>query len=411
MSTHALGPSPGPVRSSDAGVYVHFPYCEHKCPYCDFNSHVQRHDDDAYASAILRELELRGETLRAPPHGLASVYFGGGTPSLWAPRSVERVLRAIERRWGLKPGAEVTLEANPGTASTATLRGYRAAGVNRFSIGCQSFSDRELKTLGRIHTADGALRAVEAAHETGARVSLDLIYGLADQTIPQALDSLERAIGLDPHHISAYTLTVEPATALGRRARLGLYRPLPDDAQAEMIETISLRLEQSGFPRYEVSSYARPEHVAVHNSLYWTGGAYLGLGAGAHSYLPTFTETGGLRRETEASPQRYLQQAHEGDFQPSFQERLDAGALLRDRLMLVFRTRFGLDVQALTRELGASRRVPEVLEAGLQTLERQGLVRRTKSLWAPTRRGFLFNDALARAMLELAERGAAAARI
>lgn len=394
-----------PVGPRDAGIYVHFPYCAEKCPYCDFNSHVLPHDDRRYADAILAELDHRAEHLEAPADGLASVYFGGGTPSRWAPEEVGRVLAAIRARFGLAPGAEVTLEANPGTLVEGRLEGFRRSGINRFSIGCQSFDDLELRTLGRIHDAEAGRRAVRMARGTGARVSLDLIYGLPGQSAASAFRSVDEALQLEPDHVSAYTLSIEPNTVLARRTRLGLFRPMPDDEQADLIEHVSARLERAGFARYEVSSYARAGRVSIHNTLYWLGGAYLGLGAGAHSYLPhrppgASGPRSAIRRENERSPERYLAAALGGRTEAQFEERLDPRGLVADRLMVVFRTAFGLDPGALVSETGAWLG-QDVLSGALLTLERQGLVKQAGRRVAPTARGFLFNDAIARAMLDL----------
>jgi oxygen-independent coproporphyrinogen-3 oxidase len=379
-------------------VYVHFPYCAVKCPYCDFNSHVVSHDDVRYADALLRELETRGADLAAPPGGLASIYFGGGTPSRWDPGQVARVVRALEGRYGLAEGAEVTLEANPGTVAEGRLEAFRAAGVNRFSIGCQSFDDDELRSLGRIHSAEASVRAARMAKATGARISLDLIYGLPGQTEARALASVDAALALEPDHLSAYTLTIEPETVLARRVRLGLFKPMPDDEQAARIERVSAHLAEAGFDRYEVSSYAREGRVSVHNTLYWLGGAYLGLGAGAHGYLPGPGLERAVRRENVKIPERYVETALAGRTEARFEEQLERAQVVSDRLMVVFRTAFGLDVDALDAELGGRLERATLLPL-LETLHRQGFLVRAGARWRPTTRGFLFNDAIARAMV------------
>lgn len=385
-------------------MYVHFPYCGVKCPYCDFNSHVLDHDDRRYGDAILLELAARGHALRETPEGLASVYFGGGTPSRWAPAEVGRVLAALEARYGFRTGIEITLEANPELVDAARFEAYRGVGINRFSIGCQSFDDAELTALGRAHDGANAVSAIRAAQSTGARVSLDLIYGLPKQTEAAALRSVETALELQPDHVSAYTLTIEPHTALARRVRLGTFQPMPDDAQAELIEVVSGRLEDAGYRRYEVSSYAREGRVAVHNTAYWFGSPYLGLGAGAHGFELAVDGRHGIRRENVRGPDRYLETTEAGHTEARFEEERNLQGLAADRATVAFRTIFGLDLEAWGTELGPGFRV-SVVEAGLAALARQGFLTQSGLRWRPTPKGLLFNDALARVMLELCEEG------
>lgn len=388
-----------PVEAEAASVYVHFPYCMVKCPYCDFNSHAVAHDDVAYADAILAELEQRKHQLPVPPEGLASVYFGGGTPSRWDPGQVGRVIDALRRALGFRDGVELTLEANPGTVVEGRLEAFAAAGINRFSIGCQSFIDSELAELGRAHDAAAARRAVREAKSTGARVSLDLIYGLPGQDEPRARASVDTALELEPDHLSAYTLTIEPNTVLDRRTRLGLFRPMPDDDQARLIEAVTGHLARDGYARYEVSSYARAGKVSVHNTGYWLGAWYLGLGAGAHSCLPEGEGAG--RRENVRAPSKYVESALAGAVTvPQFEQR-DRVGLATDRLMVVFRTAFGLDVEAFFRTCPELDRAPVL--AACQDLEARGFIEARDGRFRPTHRGFLFNDAVAVRMLEAAD--------
>lgn len=370
---------------------MHFPYCARKCPYCDFNSHARPHDDAAYAEAVLAEAAGR-----AWPHPdpAVSLYFGGGTPSRWDPAAVERVITGLSAQLGLGEGAEVSLEVNPKTVDRARLADFVSAGVNRLSIGVQSFLPQELAFLGRIHDAADATRAVEDALWTGARVSLDLIYALPDQPWAAIQRSLDQAIRLGPHHISAYTLTIEAETEFGRRTRLGLLRPQADDTQAAQIQRLSAALAQAGWPRYEVSSYAPPGQEAAHNSLYWTGGAYLGLGAGAHSYRP-LADGGSHRRENLRDPTAYLQRGATGDFAPSFEEPLSPHETLKDRVMVALRTRFGLAPAALEAIYGPQHGLRTTLDA----LRRQGLLSRAGDTYRPTDQGYLFADAVSRALI------------
>jgi putative oxygen-independent coproporphyrinogen III oxidase len=393
-----LSAPPAPVTPADRGVYVHFPYCEKKCPYCDFNSHSIPHDDAAYGDAILAELAGRAHELG--PGAVRSIFFGGGTPSLWAPAQVGRVIAAVEATFGFTPAPEITLEANPGTVVPDRFRAYVAEGVNRFSIGAQSFTDGELVRLGRIHGAEQAQRAVAAALDTGARVSLDLMYGLPGQTWADVARSVARAVALGPHHISAYTLTIEPDTALGRRTRLGLFKPMEDDDQAGLIHQVTDALGAAGYGRYEISNYAKDGFEAVHNSLYWTGGPYLGLGAGAHSYAPARDLSGAVRRENVKAPEAYLRAALAGDFAPRAQEDLDRWGLVADRLWVGLRPRWGVDVEALAEESGLGAALLGPLLPALEGLAGRGLVTRHGPRWAPTAEGFLFADLVARTLLD-----------
>lgn len=393
-----------PVTSRDTGLYIHFPYCEKKCPYCDFNSHVLPHDDQRYADAILRELEDRAPEYLSRGQRFSTIYFGGGTPSLWDPGAVARVIRRVKQRFGVVEGAEITLEANPGTVHERLFEDFVGAGVNRFSIGAQSFLSSELVQLGRIHDSAASERAVRAARKTGARVSLDLIYGQPGQRWFDVERSVERALELAPDHLSAYTLTVEPGTALGRQYESGKFVPMSDDDQAELIERVTTRIEQAGYLRYEVSSYAPEGSEARHNTIYWVGGPYLGLGAGAHSYRPFCGLSGAHRRGNVKSPGEYEARALRGDHTPGFEETLDRQGAIAERLMLGVRVKWGLDLDQLTRDAElAPGRLEDLLAEPLADLVRDGLIGRHGSRIAPTSRGLLFTDGLGRVMLEAAE--------
>ena len=285
-------------------LYVHVPWCVRKCPYCDFNSHPlgpQGLPEARYLQALLEDLaEEAGE---ASGRALVSVFFGGGTPSLLAPATVARVLEAAGRDPGLAPGAEVTLEANPGTVDAGRLRELRAAGVDRLSLGAQSFDERLLRRIGRIHSAREAAAAVEAARSAGfENVGLDLMYGLPGQTVAGALADVQAALALEPEHLSHYQLTVEAGTAFDRHPP-----PLPDEeVVAEMESACRARLAEGGLARYEVSAFACPGRQCRHNLNYWTFGDYLALGSGAHGKLTRGAGGRVLRRARHARPGDYL---------------------------------------------------------------------------------------------------------
>lgn len=390
------------MSSSDLGLYVHYPYCAVRCPYCDFNVYVSRRDDHAYTDAVLRELEARAGPYRERG-GFRSLYFGGGTPGEWATAELARVTGFATRELGLSPGAEITVEVNPGTTAERVIGELAAAGVNRFSLGAQSFRGEELAALGRTHHPEDITRAARAVSAAGAECSIDLIYGLPGQLEGAVLESIERALELEPSHISAYTLTIEPKTVFGRRARRGLFTAMDDDLQAGLYELVEARLEAAGFLHYEISSFAPAGSEAVHNSIYWSGGPYLGCGAGAHSYLPARDLSSALRRENVRAPRAYVESATRGSTRVSFEETLERTVVIGERLMLGLRTRFGVDLAALAAE---ARLDPEALQGIVERasaqLTRAGLVCFEGSVVRPTTRGFLHGDHLGRVMLEAA---------
>jgi putative oxygen-independent coproporphyrinogen III oxidase len=289
-------------------LYLHFPWCVRKCPYCDFNSHALRGElpEDAYIDALLRDLafELSSEFRITNPESrtLLSIFMGGGTPSLFSDRAIGRLLEQVEKRLPFAPDVEITLEANPGTVDEAHFAGYRTAGVNRISIGVQSFHAEQLKRLGRIHDPDQARRALETARRAGFdNVNLDLMYALPEQGLQEAADDLHAAIALGPEHLSYYHLTLEPNTEFFARPP-----PLPDaDTAWAMQEQGQALLAQHGYAQYEVSAYARSGRQCQHNRNYWTYGDYLGIGAGAHGKITGFGKE--IRRRARPKhPRTYL---------------------------------------------------------------------------------------------------------
>jgi putative oxygen-independent coproporphyrinogen III oxidase len=289
------------------GIYVHWPFCAAKCPYCDFNSHVRHQpiDQDRYVSGYLREIEHMASL--APDRTVTSIFFGGGTPSLMAPVTVAAILDAIAGRWSVAAGTEVTLEANPSSVEADRFAGYRAAGVNRVSLGVQSLDDRQLRFLGRLHNADEAVAAAALARGIFPRISIDIIYARPGQTTAQWAQELGRAIALSPDHLSLYQLTIEPDTPffdLQARGRLAV----PDtDHAARLYEATQELTERAGLPAYEISNHAAPGNECRHNLVYWRGQDYAGIGPGAHGRLTV----GGHRMAiaTERNPERWWRQA------------------------------------------------------------------------------------------------------
>jgi oxygen-independent coproporphyrinogen-3 oxidase len=376
------------LREPPLALYVHLPWCVRKCPYCDFVSHAVPSagvPHEAYVDALLEDLELAAADCAG--REIVSVFFGGGTPSLFAPGAIGRVLRHAGEVLALAPGAEVTLEANPGAVERGRFADYAAAGVNRVSLGAQSFDDRSLELLGRIHASGEIDAAVADLRSAGiVNFNLDLMYGLPQQTLAGALRDLERAIDLGPTHISHYQLTLEPGTPFARRPP-----PLPDDdASFAMQLACQERLAIAGFAQYEVSAYAQPSRQCAHNLNYWRHGDYLGVGAGAHGKL-TLAAAGRIVRTVRVRhPAAYLSAgtaagriAQTSDVAPRdrpFEFCLNALRLLEGFDAAQFERRTGLPVSAIERPLAAAS------ERGL-------VAQRPGGGWMPTALGSRFlND-------------------
>ncbi|MDO8291683.1 MAG: radical SAM family heme chaperone HemW [Gallionella sp.] len=283
-------------------LYIHIPWCVRKCPYCDFNSHEARgaFPEQEYVAALIRDLELALPLIWG--RKVYTVFFGGGTPSLLSGESVAQILRSVRMLLPLDLGAEITLEANPGTVEAARFAAYREAGVNRLSLGIQSFNDTHLRALGRIHSADEARRAIEIAQRHFDNINLDLMYALPTQTLEQALQDVQTALSFSPQHLSCYHLTLEPNTLFHRNPPA-----LPDDdAGSDMQQRIEEMLAASGYQHYETSAFAQPKRRAKHNLNYWQFGDYLGIGAGAHSKLSFHDRV--IRQARHKQPQAYMQQ-------------------------------------------------------------------------------------------------------
>jgi len=287
-------------------LYIHLPWCVKKCPYCDFNSHAAQGIPEAgYIDALLLDLE------RALPdiwgRRIDTVFFGGGTPSLFSADGIDRILAGVRTLTQLMPGAEITLEANPGTVEAAKFAGFRAAGVTRVSLGIQSFYPHHLRALGRIHDDSEARRAAELAATHFDTFNLDLMFALPGQTLAEALADVDTALGFRPPHLSAYHLTLEPNTPFGHTAPPNLP---DDDLAADMQQAIEARLSGAGMQHYETSAYAKPGHASRHNLNYWQFGDYLGIGAGAHSKLSFHDRI--VRQMRTKHPQQYMDAVKQG---------------------------------------------------------------------------------------------------
>ena len=374
---------PGTVRLTTLpplALYVHLPWCVRKCPYCDFNSHERGAElpERAYVDALIADLE--GLLPSVWGRRIVSLFIGGGTPSLFAPESIERLLSEVRARIALVPDAEVTLEANPGTAEAGRFRGYRAAGVNRLSLGVQSFDDSMLRALGRIHSGDEARAAIELALRHFDNVNLDLMYGLPGQSLEMARIDIEAAVRWETSHVSAYQLTIEPNTVFYRQPPA-----LPEhDTCADMQLIVEETLGAAGFEHYETSAFARPGRRCRHNLNYWEFGDYLGLGAGAHGKISFADRV--TRHERAKQPREYL--AVPG----KLQERLVAAGELPFEFMLnALRLTEGFAVALFAQRTGLQ---PTAIAAGLRDAEQKGLIERHGDRLRPTRQGRLFLNEL-----------------
>jgi oxygen-independent coproporphyrinogen-3 oxidase len=367
-------------------LYVHFPWCVRKCPYCDFNSHAVRDEgipEAAYIDALIQDLEAALPQVWGRRVG--SVFFGGGTPSLISAEGLDRLLVAIRMLLPLDPLAEITLEANPGTLEAGRFRAYRAAGVTRLSIGIQSFSDRHLAALGRIHGADEARAAAALALELFEAVNLDLMYALPGQSLAEALADVDAALAFAPAHLSCYHLTLEPNTPFAAHPPA-----LPgDELAADMQDAIESRLAAAGYRHYETSAFARPGKECRHNLNYWSFGDYLGIGAGAHGKLSSHQ---GIRRQMRhRHPGAYLRAASDGQFTQEqrdvtvaelpFEFMMNALRLTEGVPAAAFEARTGLPLAVISRQLAEARE--------------RGLLEHDPALLRPTARGRRFlNDLL-----------------
>jgi oxygen-independent coproporphyrinogen-3 oxidase len=383
------------LRAPPLSLYVHIPWCVRKCPYCDFNSHAAPATlpQTDYVAALLQDLDL--DLPLAGGRTVISVFFGGGTPSLFSPDEIGRFLAGARERIAFTADAEITLEANPGTIEHGRFSGYRDAGVTRVSIGAQTFSEPHLKALGRIHGSGDIQRCVDELARAGLEnFNLDLMYGLPEQTPAQALDDIRAAIALGPRHISHYQLTLEPGTVFHHRPP-----PLPDDDSAwEMQVQCQEALAASGYQQYEVSAYAQPGARCLHNVNYWRFGDYFGIGAGAHGKLTdaargTITRTVRCRQPrdylTRAVGERVIERRIVAANEMPFEYMLNALRLLE-----------GFSVEHFEARTGSSR---HVLENVLRTVEQKGLlVRGDGGQWRATELGARFLNELQAAFLPAA---------
>jgi oxygen-independent coproporphyrinogen-3 oxidase len=337
-----------PYHADPFSLYVHIPYCVSKCPYCDFNSHVVPEiPETRYTESLLRELEGYAAVEDWRGREVQTVFFGGGTPSTFRPSSIKEIVARVGASFPLASDCEITLEANPGTVDKKSFSGYRDSGVNRISVGVQSFQPRLLKFLGRAHSAAESRQALAAVQKAGfENFSFDLIYASPGQTLAELEADIAIALQYEPPHLSAYNLTFEDGTPFGRDYRSGELQPLSEELEIAMAELIEKKLGGAGLTRYEISNYARPRFHSRHNVNYWRGGDYLGLGAGAHSYKRADLDGAwGTRWSNERNPARYMAKIEQTEHAVAERETLDCDKAAGEFMFLGLRMSAGISIE------------------------------------------------------------------
>ncbi|MHA7775573.1 radical SAM family heme chaperone HemW [Roseibium sp. M-1] len=370
------------------GIYIHWPFCAAKCPYCDFNSHVRHQpvDQPRFAAAFERELQHFAELTRGKT--VQSVFLGGGTPSLMEPATVERILNAVSDRWSMDENAEISLEANPSSVEAERFRGYRAAGVNRVSLGVQSLIDTELRLLGRLHDVDTARRAIETARATFPRLSFDLIYARPNQTLAGWEQELKEAISLAADHLSLYQLTIEEGTPFHTLYHAGKLKMPEPDLGAEFYELTQDVTAAAGLPAYEVSNHARPGAECRHNLVYWRYGDYVGVGPGAHGRISVGVNR--LATATERHPETWLENVERHGHSAVEQTGLSEEEQGDEFLLMGLRLTEGIDLKRYERYAHRTidpRRLGLLLEHGMVEEVGENRIR-------ATREGFFVLDAV-----------------
>jgi putative oxygen-independent coproporphyrinogen III oxidase len=372
MASLAIQPEMNGARTTLA-LYVHWPFCVSKCPYCDFNSHVRASiDQHQWRDALIADLAHEASLL--PGRELTSIFFGGGTPSLMEPATTEAIIAAAREHWTASDDVEITLEANPNSAEAARFADLARAGVNRISLGIQSFDDRALAFLGRAHSADEGLRAIDAAQSAVDRVSFDLIYALPEETEAGWSESLDRALAMETEHLSLYQLTIEPGTRFATMVSKHEFEPLDADASAALFEMTQERAASAGLPAYEISNHARSGAESRHNLAYWRYHDYAGIGPGAHGRRL------GMRTVRHRKPENYLAAVWRNDHGMVEEEGLTAEEAAHEALVMGLRLAEGIDPMRLAERLGVNQIVNHQAVdrvAALGLLERDGSIVRT----------------------------------
>jgi oxygen-independent coproporphyrinogen-3 oxidase len=366
------------MTGSGLALYVHWPFCVSKCPYCDFNSHVRRSvDQAAWRDALLRDLAWEAEAF--PGRGLASIFFGGGTPSLMEPATVAALIEAADGHWGLAPDVEITLEANPSSVEAACFADLAAAGVNRVSLGLQSLDDSALRFLGRAHDCKEGLAALETAQACFGRVTFDLIYALPGQSEAAWAAELGRALGFGTGHLSLYQLTIEPGTRFAAMAARGELAPRDPDEAAALYELTQAMTAGAGLPAYEISNHARAGEESRHNLAYWRYRPYLGVGPGAHG------RRGGTATQRHRKPENWLAALQRNGHGVAEETVLSAEEQATEALLMGLRLSEGVEMEAVESRLDL---------AAVERMEGHGLLRRETGRLIVTPAGRLLLDAI-----------------
>jgi len=378
------------------GVYVHIPYCIKKCPYCDFNSYGvgESFPEQDYTESVLNELKLHADVLNGAP--LSSIFFGGGTPSLFEARNIEEIITKIKKATSPQSGLEVSLEINPKTADLEKLKGLRQAGVNRVSFGVQSFSERKLKFLGRINAPSDSRSILGDAKRAGfENINIDIMYGTMDETLDEWKKDLEETLSFDSTHISAYCLMIESGTQFGNLYRRGKLILPQEDELSEFITFTTEYLEENGYSQYEISNYSRRGYECRHNMLYWNGDNYLGAGAGAHSHLRDAGKGWGKRYGNIRNPGLYMKSVRAGEKPIDFSEELQKHEALEDTVLMGLRLSVGLEFKSLRESYNV---VPDEYKIG--NLVKGGLIEIKGDSVRLTEKGNLLSNAVIERFLD-----------
>jgi oxygen-independent coproporphyrinogen-3 oxidase len=378
-------------------LYVHIPYCQRRCPYCDFNAHAPpTWSEERYTATLLHEIHHAARSGTWPrDEEIATIFIGGGTPSLLSPDSIARILSAVRGAFAVTDDAEITMEANPGTVDARSLAGFRATGVNRISFGVQSLNDRHLLTLGRIHDADASRRAVGQARDAGfAAINTDFMFGVPGQSLEEWLVDLGGALALDPGHISAYNLTYEEGTAFHAWRAEGRLVAADEDDEVQMLLGTQRVLGDAGYEQYEISNYARPGRRCRHNVTYWRRQPYLGVGAGAHSFASK--PAWGHRWANARPPELYMAMVEGQGHARASEEHPSREEAVGETLFLGLRLLEGIDVAAFAGTFGAA---PDAARPALRPLVANGLLEQTTDRLRLTRAGLLHADSVFAALM------------
>jgi oxygen-independent coproporphyrinogen-3 oxidase len=375
-------------------LYIHIPYCISKCPYCDFNSHVVSViPEEAYSRALLQELDAYASAEHWRDRKVQSIFFGGGTPSTFMPQSIGKILDHVAHKFTLQSDCEITLEANPGTVDSARFAGYRDAGVNRISVGIQSFQSRLLKFLGRRHTAEDGRKALEVVRQAGfENFSFDLIFANPGQSLRELEADLDTAIEHQSPHLSAYNLTFEEGTPFHHEHRCGRMATLTEDEEIAMAELIEDKLHRAGLLRYEISNYALPGRHSRHNVNYWRSGDYLGVGAGAHSYSGVAAGiASGKRWSNEKNPGRYMARINQSGIAITERENIDRDKAAGEFLFLGLRMTSGVSLEDFRSAFGRS---PVEFYPKIETWREAGLISEKNGNLRLTAQGLLLANSI-----------------